>query len=244
MYLNEIRVYNICMDFDIEMKRRDFIRFISVLGVCFIMPNSTNAQEVRRILENEDREGFYIRFYKPFKSVDPSKWMLKVGGLCENPKSFNLPGIQQLQKVTQTSRMKCVECWSGKAKWGGFRPQTLFDIVKPKKQAKFIYFYSADDYYEFISMEDLLKPRVLFVYEMNNAPLPDIHGGPLRLIIPFKYGYKNVKTIARLDFVEKEGIGYWSKFGYSKDGTVQPGTDYALDLKEEKVLKKSGEPDY
>jgi DMSO/TMAO reductase YedYZ molybdopterin-dependent catalytic subunit len=64
------------------------------------------------------------------------------------------------------------------------------------------------------------------------------------LIIPFKYGYKNVKTIVRMDFVEKEGIGYWSKFGYSQDGTVQPGTDYALDLKEEKVLKKSGEPDY
>lgn len=233
------------MDFDSYIKRRDFIRFVSVLGAGFIIPHSDlDAKEVKRLLDNEDREGFYVRFIKPIKPPDPSKWTLKVGGLCENPRTFNLTSIKKLAKETQVSRMKCVESWSSKAKWGGFRAQALFDIVKPKKEAKYLYFYSADEYYEFIPIEDLLHPRTLFVYEMNDAPLPDIHGGPLRLIIPPKYGYKSVKTILRLDFVAKEGIGYWSKWGYSKEATIQPGTDHALDLKEYRVNKKPGELEY
>jgi DMSO/TMAO reductase YedYZ molybdopterin-dependent catalytic subunit len=140
--------------------------------------------------------------------------------------------------------MKCVEGWSSKAKWGGFRPKALFDVVQPKKQAGFLYFYSADDYTEYVSLKDLSTPRVLLVYEMDDKPLPDVHGGPLRLIIPSKYGYKSVKTIVRLDFVEKEGTGYWEAFGYSKDATIQKGDDYALDLNEYRELKKEGEPDY
>ncbi|MCX5817385.1 MAG: molybdopterin-dependent oxidoreductase [Proteobacteria bacterium] len=227
------------------MDRREFIKYMAMLGVGSVIPNSfLSAKEIERILDNEDREGFYIRFIKPIKPVDPSKWTLKVGGLCDNPKIFTLSDIKKLAKDTQVSRMKCVESWSSKAKWGGFRPKTLFDAVKPKKQAKYLYFYSADDYYEYISLEDLLKSRVLFAYEMNDGPLPDIHGGPLRLLVPFKYGYKSVKTILKLDFVEKEGTGYWSHYGYSKDGTVQKGTDHALDLKTYKILMKEGEPEY
>ncbi|MCX5813243.1 MAG: molybdopterin-dependent oxidoreductase [Proteobacteria bacterium] len=227
------------------MDRRDFIKFISVLGIGFMLPHSTlTAKEIEKVLENEDREGFYIRFYKPFKPVDPDRWTLKVGGLCENPKAFNLSDIKRLRKDTQVSRMKCVESWSSKAKWGGFRSKTLFDIVKPGKEAKFVYFYSADDYYEYISIDDLLKQRVIFVYEMNDKLLPDIHGGPLRLIMPFKYGYKSVKTIISLDFVKEEGTGLWSKYGYSRDATIKTGEDHALDLGEYRTLKKEGEPDY
>jgi len=227
------------------MDRRTFIRYMTMLGVGSIVPNSfLSAKEIERILDNEDREGFYIRFIKPIKPLDPSKWLLKVGGLCDNPQTFTLSDIKRLTKETQVSRMKCVESWSSKAKWGGFRPKTLFDVVKPKEQAKYLYFYSADDYYEYISLEDLLKPRVIFAYEMNDNPLPDVHGGPLRILVPSKYGYKSVKTILRLDFVEKEGTGYWSNYGYSKEATIQKGTDHALDLNTYKILTKEGEPDY
>ena len=227
-----------------EMNRRDFIRFVSVFAVSFLMPHASDAKEVERLLDNEDREGFNVRFIMPIKPVNSEKWILKIGGLCEYPGQFTLGSIKKLTKDTQMSRMTCVEGWSGKAKWGGFFPQTLFNTVKPMKEAKYLYFYSADNYYEYISLEDLLKPRVIFAYEMDNKPLPDIHGGPLRLLIPSKYGYKSVKTIMKLDFVEKEGTGYWSQFGYPRDGTIKPGTDHALDLKTYKIIKKDGEPDY
>lgn len=230
------------------MDRRGFVRFVSVLAIGCVLPHCGRGaelkKEVRRILENEDREGFYIRFYKAFESVDSARWTLGVGGLCDHPRTFTLSALQDLQRETQASRMKCVESWSSKAKWGGFRPKSLFDMVRPKKEAKFLQLRAADDYYECIAIDDLLKPRVLFVYEMNDSLLPDIHGGPLRLIIPFKYGYKSIKTIVKAEFVEHEGTGYWSSFGYSKGGTIQPGWDYALDLKEHKELVQTGEPDY
>ncbi len=232
------------MDNIIDMGRRDFIRFVSVFAVSFLIPHGLDAKEIERLLDNEDREGLNVRFIKPIKPVDPSKWALKVDGLCEKPGQFTLAAIKKLTKATQVSRMTCVEGWSGKAKWGGIRPQTLFDAVKPKKEAKFLHFYSADDYYEHISLEELLKARVIFAYEMDDKPLPDIYGGPFRLLMPSKYGYKSVKTIMRIEFVEKDGIGYWSNYGYSKDGTIKTGTDNALDLKTYKKITKEGEPDY
>ena len=232
------------MDSIIDMDRRDFIRFVSVFAVSFLIPRGLDAKEIERLLDNEDREGLNVRFIKPIKPVDPAKWALKVDGLCEKPGQFTLAAIKKLPKMTQISRMTCVEGWSGKAKWGGIRPQTLFDAVKPKKESKFLHFYSADDYYEHISLEELLKARVIFAYEMDGKPLPDIYGGPFRLLMPSKYGYKSVKTIMRIEFVEKDGMGYWSDRGYSKDGTINPGTDHALDLRTYKKLTKEGEPDY
>ena len=232
------------MDNITGMTRRDFICFVSVFAVSFLMPHASDAKEVERLLDSEDREGLNVRFIKAIKPVDPTKWVLKVDGLCEKPGQLTLAAIKKLAKVTQVSRMTCVEGWSGKAKWGGIRPQTLFDAVKPKKEAKFLHFYSADDYYEHISLEDLLKTRVIFAYEMDDKPLPDIYGGPFRLLMPSKYGYKSVKTIMRVEFVAQDGIGYWSNYGYSRDGTIKPGTDRALDLKDYKKIIKEGEPEY
>ena len=226
------------------MDRRDVIRFICVLGVSFLMPHSADPKEVERLLDNEDREGFYIRFIKPIRPVDPLKWVLKVDGLCEKPLDLTLPAIKRFPKVTQVSRMKCVESWSGKAKWGGFRPKALFDEVRPLSKARYLYFFSADDYYEYISIEELLKSRVLFAYEMNDMPLPPEYGGPLRLLMPSKYGYKSVKTIVKVEFLEKGGVGYWAKFGYSNEATIQPGTDHALDLNTYRRITKEGEPEY
>ena len=227
-----------------EMDRRDVMRFICVLGISFLMPHSAKPKEIEKLLDNEDREGFYIRFIKPTRPVDPNKWSLAVGGLCENPQNLSLAALRRLPKVTQVSRMKCVESWSSKAKWAGIRPKTLFDVVRPTSGARHLYFYSVDDYYEYISLEELFKPRVLFAYEMNDRPLPPEYGGPLRLLMPSKYGYKSVKTIVRLEFLDKGGTGYWSNYGYSKDATIEPGTDHALDLKEYKRITKQGEPEY
>ncbi len=226
------------------MKRRDFLKLAAGIAASIVLPSCMEQSGRSKLLKNENKPGFYIRFYKSFKPVDASKWLLDVDGLCENPRKFPLSSLKQIPKTSQTSRLKCVECWSAKAKWSGFRPKALFDIVKPSKDARFLYFLSADDYYEYISIDELLMPRVLFAYEMNDEKLPDEHGAPLRLIIPFKYGYKNVKTIMKLSFVEKGGDGYWSQFGYSAEGTILPGEDYPLDIGEAKEIIKKGELDY
>lgn len=225
------------------MKRRDFFRIIGGLTASLILPSYTLARE-KKLLRNEDKKGFYIRFYRPFEAVDSSAWTLNIDGLCETPQTLSFSDLYKLPKVTQVSRLKCVECWSAKARWSGFEPRALFEMALPLNTAKFLYFYSADGYCEYISLADLLRPRVLFAYEMNGEPLPDEHGAPLRLIMPFKYGYKSVKAITKLTFVDKDGDGYWSAHGYSRDATILPGEDFPLDIGEPRTIKKPGELDY
>ncbi len=174
---------------------------------------------------------FYVNYWKPFLRVDGEKWTLRVHGLCKNPQTFTLIQLKTFPKKSQTSRLKCVECWSAKAEWAGFHFSELDHLAEPLPEAKGIVFHCADDYIEAALREDLLQPRSLLVYAMNDKPLSDGHGFPLRVIMPFKYGYKNPKAILEIEYVKEPPYGTWSKIGpYSADGTILPGYDHPLDM--------------
>jgi DMSO/TMAO reductase YedYZ molybdopterin-dependent catalytic subunit len=204
-------------------------------------PNPT-----RTILRNENRPGFFVRYYKPFMAVDPASWTLSVEGLVKKPQKLSLSDLQTLlPRVSQVSRMVCVEGWSAAAKWEGFHLSSLLQLVEPLPEAKWVHFYCADDYYESLTLEELLKERILFVYGMNDQPLLDAYGAPLRLIVPDRYGYKGPKAITRLVFAEAELRGYWSTVGpYSTVGRVEPGMDYPLDLGGQARRISGGEVEY
>lgn len=173
---------------------------------------------------------FYIQYFKPFRRVDPGKWELKVTGLVENPITMKLGDIKGLPGKIQTSRLKCVECWSAKAEWEGFHFSEIARRVNPKPGALGVLFRCADSYEEFLTLDDLLHRRTMMVHRMNGEPLSDEHGFPLRVIVPFKYGYKSPKAILEMEFVGKVTPGTWSRIGpYSVDGTILPGYDTPLD---------------
>lgn len=174
---------------------------------------------------------FYINYWKPLRRIKAKDWTLKVGGLCENPHTFTLNQLKDLPPVTQTSRLKCVECWSAKAEWTGFHFSELMKLCPPKSEATGVVFHCGDVYTEHLSLKDLSHPRTLLVTQMDGTPLSDEHGFPLRVIVPFKYGYKNPKAIVKIEYVSELQYGTWSKIGpYSPDGTILPGTDHPLDL--------------
>ncbi len=173
---------------------------------------------------------FYINYWKTMRRIDAERWTLQVGGLCEQPGSFRLEDLRALPQKTQTSRLKCVECWSAKAQWTGFHFSELERRVKPLPNATGALFHCGDEYLEFADLKSLRHPRSLFAYEMDGEPLTDEHGFPLRLVVPFKYGYKNPKAILKVEFVEEAQPGTWSRIGpYSTDGTILPGHDHPLD---------------
>ncbi|KMP11054.1 hypothetical protein UZ36_05685 [Candidatus Nitromaritima sp. SCGC AAA799-C22] len=175
-------------------------------------------------------EKFYINYWKPMRRIRPDAWRLEVNGLCENPRSFSMNDIKDLPVKTQTSRLKCVECWSAKAEWNGFHIAELEQMVKPLPEATGVLFHCADEYIEHLSLESLRHGRTLLAHHMNGEPLTDEHGFPLRVIIPFKYGYKNPKAILKMEYVSESSPGTWSKIGpYSTDGTILPGTDHPLE---------------
>jgi sulfoxide reductase catalytic subunit YedY len=174
---------------------------------------------------------FYINYWKPFRRIEAEDWTLEVGGLCESPHTFTLDQLKDLPSITQTSRLKCVECWSAKAEWSGFHFSELMKLCPPKPEVTGVVFHCGDVYTEHLSLEDLNHPRTLLVTQMDGAPLSDEHGFPLRVIAPFKYGYKNPKAIVKIEYVSDLQYGTWSKIGpYSPDGTILPGTDHPLDL--------------
>ena len=156
---------------------------------------------------------------------------LSVTGLVRNPQQLSLSNVLALPRESQVSRMKCVECWSAAAKWEGFHLRSILEIADPKPEVKWVHFQCADGYYESTSLEALLPERVLLVHHMNDNILPDIYGAPLRLMVPFLYGYKSAKAIVSMEFAAEELPGYWPTVGpYTTHGNIRRGQDHPLDL--------------
>lgn len=202
-----------------------------------VVPPPSPTPTARRVapselLHNENRPGFYIRYAKPFPPPDVDAWRLSVEGLVAEPITLSLTEIEQrLSLVSQVSRMKCVECWSAKAEWGGFTYQALAELARPLPEATHVHLQCIDGYWEVLPIEELARPRALFAYRMNGERLPAPYGSPLRLIVPWLYGYKGAKAIAKLEFKAETGRGYWSTVAaYSPEGRIQAGFDYPLDL--------------
>ncbi len=153
-------------------------------------------------------------------------------GLVEKPLTLTLADLRKFRHETQNSRMKCVQCWSSRTTWGGFRFGELAELVKPKKGAKAVRFDCADKWYEYFTLDEIGKPHVLMVLDMAGQPLPDRHGAPLRLLDPSRYGYKSAKLITSIQFLA-EGKGSMAcDIGpyYSPTGEIKPGYDHPLDL--------------
>jgi len=208
------------------MKRRDL--FLAAAAVA-------QAQSPRKLMlpsDQPDEVGFRTMWYNPVPPIDTAKWSLEIKGLVDKPQNLKLAQLRGLPQVQQNSRMKCVQCWSGRASWGGFRFESLLDVVKPRKTARAIRLDCADKWYEYMSLEEMKNPHVLMVLDRGGKPLPDKNGAPLRLLDPSKYGYKSAKLITSITFVE-EGKGSMAcDIGpyYSPSGEILAGYDTPLDL--------------
>jgi DMSO/TMAO reductase YedYZ molybdopterin-dependent catalytic subunit len=192
------------------------------------------AADTRLLLPSDqpDERGFRLMWYNPVPPIDSKIWRLHIGGLVERPAVLSLEELRKLPKEAQSSRMKCVQCWSARTTWGGFRFPHLMDLVKPKPGAKAVRVDCADKWYEYFSIQDLTSPRVLLALDMAGAPLADKHGAPLRLIDPGRYGYKSAKLITTITFVAEGNGSMACDIGpyYTPGGEIQSGYDHPLDL--------------
>ena len=135
---------------------------------------------------------------------------LKVGGLVENPVELSLADLRNLGETDHIAMHHCIQGWSGIAKWGGIPMEKLIELVRPLPEAHTVAFFSFGEalyggpYYDTQSIENVLKPQCLLASEMNGKPLPEVYGAPLRLRVENQLGYKMVKWIERIEFVESE----------------------------------------
>ena len=189
------------------------------------------------------RFGLKVMAFNPIRVPDPALWELKIGGLVEEAVTLKVGDLQRFPRIRQNSRLKCVQCWSGRVNWEGFRAQPLVALARPKPGADWVKIECADKYYDFVKLDDLFHGRTLFAIGMNDEALTPEHGAPLRLVLPQKYGYKSSKLITCLTFVRDGGRGLvadgWPY--YSETGDILPGVDHPFEFPDEARKIPGGE---
>jgi methionine sulfoxide reductase catalytic subunit len=161
--------------------------------------------------------------YKQLEEGNFADYKLVINGLVDNPVELSLDDLRALPYHDQITQHFCIQGWSGVAKWGGVSMQTVLDLVKPKPEAKWVIFYSfahgpdGGIYYDAQPIEQMSYKLTMLAYDMNDAPVSFGHGAPLRLRNETQLGFKLVKWIKGIEFVEHfsevgGGIG-----GYNND---------------------------
>lgn len=189
---------------------------------------TTNKQAVARLAEN-------------FKS---RPWEIEVAGLVNKPKTY---GIDDLLKMypqeERIYRLRCVEAWSMVIPWEGFNLSALLRDVEPLGSAKYVAFITADDkeifpnlgfgypwpYREGLRLDEAMNELTILATGLYGKPLPGQNGSPIRLVVPWKYGFKSIKSIVRIELVEKEPQTMWSTIAPEEYGfyaNVNPDVDH------------------
>lgn len=156
--------------------------------------------------------------------IDPAEWELTVVGPAgaDSLRSFTLDEIKALRRVEMTTELRCVEGWSEVVHWAGARLADLASLTGLARRpggAGGLLDYAAVEtpdrgYYVGLDMPSALHSQTLLCYEMNGKPLEPAHGAPLRLVIPLKYGIKNLKRIGTIRFTDTRPGDYWAELGY------------------------------
>jgi sulfoxide reductase catalytic subunit YedY len=147
-------------------------------------------------------------------------YKLKIGGLVENPVELSLEELKNMAKEQNITMHHCIQGWSGIAEWGGIPISKIVELVKPHPSVTTVAFYSFGEglyggvYYDTHTIDNCLKPQSILAWEMNYEPLPLVHGAPLRLRVENQLGYKMVKWVSHIEFVQTYkslGKGYGGK---------------------------------
>ena len=156
--------------------------------------------------------------------IDLDAWRLNVAGLpgSTHDLALTLSDIKSLPRTEMTTELKCIEGWSIIVHWAGVRFSDFVAAyapgVRPQDLPKYVSMVTPDELY-FVGwdMPSIMHPQTLLAYEMNESPLTNEHGAPLRLASPTKYGIKQIKRIGRIEFTNERPRDFWAQPEYGYD---------------------------
>lgn len=158
---------------------------------------------------------FPVYFISASVPLAPEGWQLRVGGLVATSLSLSIDELMRLPRTDIRVKHYCVEGWSAVASWHGVRLSEIARIAGADRRAEFVELRSFDsDYFSSWDRASALHPQTLLAYGMNGEPLSPEHGAPLRLYSPIKLGYKGVKYLTEVNFLDARTGGYWEDQGY------------------------------
>lgn len=175
--------------------------------------------------------------------TDP--WSIEVGGACENPGQYALEDfISPWSLEERIYRLRCVEGWSMVIPWIGFELNRVIDQAQPTSRARYVAFESIHDpanlpgqrratldwpYTEGLRLDEARHPLTILAVGLYEEVLPNQNGAPIRVVVPWKYGFKSIKSIQRIQFVENEPATAWNQAQPDEYGfysNVNPEVDH------------------
>lgn len=168
-------------------------------------------------------------------------WEVQVGGLVDRPRVLDVDDLRRLMPIEERLyRFRCVETWAMANPWTGFPLKALIDLVSPQSKARFVHFVTflrpsqapgqldrmyPWPYSEGLSIDEALNELSFLATGMYDKDLPRQNGAPLRLVVPWKYGYKSIKSIVRIEFSESRPATFWNTVNpreYPFESNVDP----------------------
>jgi sulfoxide reductase catalytic subunit YedY len=171
-------------------------------------------------------------------------WTVVVDGLVNKPATFDLDQLLKFPLEERIYRLRCVEAWSMVIPWVGFPLSKLLDIVQPNSQARFVAFQTLHDpkrmpnqvtgvlrwpYVEGLRLDEAMHPLTILATGLYGETLPPQDGAPIRLVVPWKYGFKSIKSIVRISLVAEQPPATWNiqaprEYGFYSN--VNPNVDH------------------
>jgi len=178
-------------------------------------------------------------------TLQPRPWTIEVGGMCANPGVYGLedfikPGTME----DRIYRLRCVEAWSMVIPWYGFALKDVIDRAEPLGSARYVEFKTLHDlvqmpgqrsrvlawpYAEGLRLDEARHPLTILATGVYGRDLPNQNGAPIRLVVPWKYGFKGIKSIVSMTFMEQEPLNSWQRAASNEYGfyaNVNPEVDH------------------
>ena len=152
-------------------------------------------------------------------------WTVEVGGLVQNPKTFDIEDLLKFDQEERIYRFRCVEGWSMVIPWIGFPLKKILDSVKPLGAAKYVAFETLYDskqmqssfsagialpYVEGLRLDEAAHPLTILATGLYGKQMPNQNGAPIRLVVPWKYGFKSIKSIVKITLTDQEPPTTWN----------------------------------
>jgi methionine sulfoxide reductase catalytic subunit len=162
-------------------------------------------------------------------------WTVEVTGLVKKPQTLDVDNLERSMPLEERLyRHRCVEAWAMAVPWTGFPFSEIVKLAEPKPEAKFVRFISAKKdkempgvpsqpwypwpYFEGLRMDEAMNPLAFVVTGLYGKRLPRQNGAPIRMVLPWKYGYKSAKSIVKIEFVKSQPQTFWHQVAADEYG--------------------------